>query len=67
MCTYLGISTWNINGMSNNVLGDKSKNQDVIDSTINLDSIFLTETWCNTNIDIPGFCAFVSDIAAPPY
>ena len=65
MSTNLGFSTWNIHGISSNVLGDKSKNKDFLDHINNIDFIFLTETWCHTNIDIPGFRAFVSDTAMP--
>ncbi len=65
MLTKLSFSTWNIHGLFNNILGDKSINQDFVDNITNLDFIFLTETWCNTNIEIPGFRTFVSDIASP--
>ncbi|CAB4003557.1 Hypothetical predicted protein [Paramuricea clavata] len=65
MSTNFGFSTWNIHGISSYVLGDKSKNKDFLDDINNIDFIFLTETWCKTNIDIPGFRAFVSDTAMP--
>ena len=61
----LSFSTWNIHGITNNVLGDKTKNQDFINNINNLDFIVLNETWCNTNIDVPGFSSFVSDTALP--
>lgn len=49
------LSTWNINGLNNKVLGDKTKNKDFVDAISNIDFMFLTETWNNKNIDIPGF------------
>ena len=57
----ISFSTWNIHGLSNNVLGKKTNNKDFVESFKNF--IILTETWCNSNIDIPGYKAFVSDLA----
>jgi hypothetical protein len=53
------------NKLVNNVLDDRSKNQDFINHIKHTDFLFLTETWCNSNIEIPGFRAFTSDIATP--
>ena len=58
-------STWNIPGLSNKDLGDKTKTKDLIDSINEIDFLFLTETWCNRNIQTPGFRAIVSDTATP--
>ncbi len=55
MFSEISISTWNINGLNNKVLGDKTKNQDFIDAISNIDFMFLTETWNSKDIDIPGF------------
>ena len=65
MYSNLSFSTWNIHSISSNVLGNRTKNKDFIDCIHNIDFIFLTETWCNTNIDVPGFRSFVSDTAKP--
>jgi hypothetical protein len=66
MPNNLVISTWNIHGLSNKVLGDKTKIKDFIENIMKTDLIFLTETWCNKEIDIPDFKAFVSDPSIPP-
>ena len=57
----LSFSTWNIHAISNNVLGDKTKNKDFINNINSIDFLVVTETWCNTNVNVPGFGAFVSD------
>ncbi|CAB4038021.1 Hypothetical predicted protein, partial [Paramuricea clavata] len=56
-------SAWNIHGLASKVLGDKTKNKDFVDSAIKNDFLFLNETWSNTEINVPGFKAFVSDTA----
>ena len=53
MHVNLSFSIWNIHGITNNVLGDKTKNQYFADNIKNLD------------IDVPGFTSFVSDTAIP--
>jgi hypothetical protein len=63
MSAKISFSTWNIHGLSHNVLGDKTKNKDFLNCIKNIDFLFLTETWSDKNIDIPGFKAFVSDVA----
>jgi hypothetical protein len=55
MFSNLSFTTWNIHGLFNKVLGDKSKNQDFIEAITKNDFVFLTETWGNQNIHIPGF------------
>ena len=51
----ISFSTWNINGVNSNVLGDKTKNKDFVDAISSIDFMFLTETWNNKDIDMPGF------------
>ena len=63
MSAKISFSTWNIHGLSHNVLGDKTKNKDFLNCIKNIDFLFLTETWSDKNIDIPGFKASVSDVA----
>jgi hypothetical protein len=65
MSTGISFSTWNINGIFNSVLGDKTKNKDFIDFISKIDFIFITETWTNTCLNIPGFEAIVSETAKP--
>ena len=55
MISEISFSTWNINGIHNKVLGDKSKNRDFVDAISNTDFMFLTETWNDQNLYIPGF------------
>jgi hypothetical protein len=64
MRSNISISTWNINGLSNKVLGDKSKNQDFLNQIKSNDFIFLTETWAKTTISVNGFKA-ISSILPP--
>jgi hypothetical protein len=61
----ISFSAWNIHGLASKVLGDKTKNKDFVDSAIKNDFLFLNETWSNTEINVPGFKAFVSDTAVP--
>lgn len=63
MCPKISSSTWNINGLFNKTLGDKTKNKDFVEAIANVDFMFLTETWSNQNIDIPGFEAINSNLA----
>ena len=65
MVSELSFSTWNINGIHNNVLGDKTKNKDFLESISKIDFMFLTETWTNTSINIPGFETIASPTAKP--
>jgi hypothetical protein len=51
----LSFSTWNIHGLSHNVLGDKTKIKDFTDNIMKTDFMFLTETWSDKEINIPGF------------
>ena len=59
----ISFSTWNINGISNNILGDKTNNKDFVNAISNTDFMFLTETWSNQNITIPGFEIIHSTLA----
>jgi hypothetical protein len=43
MNTGISFSTWNIDGIFNRVLGDKTKNKDFIDSISKIDFIFITK------------------------
>ena len=44
-------------------LQEGTKNKDFLEAISKTDFLFLTETWSNTNLDIPGFEAINSDIA----
>ena len=61
----ISVSTWNIHGLFHKTLGDKTKNKDFINNISKLDFFFLTETWSNLNINIPGYKAFVSYASIP--
>ena len=65
MSTGISFSTWNINGIFSKVLGDKTKNKDFTDSISKVDFIFITETWTNTCLNIPGFEVINSQTAKP--
>ncbi len=41
MPSGISFSTWNIHGLNNKVLGDKTKNQDFVDAISNIDLCFL--------------------------
>lgn len=62
MCSKISFGTWNINGLFNKVLGDKTKNKDFVEAIADVDFMFLTETWSNQNINIPGFEAINSNL-----
>lgn len=55
MRSDLSIATWNINGLFHKVIGDKSKNIDFVNSIKSNDLILLTETWSQTNLNLPGY------------
>ena len=59
----ISIGMWNINGLCDKVLGNKSKDKDFVTHITSHDLIFLTETWSNTTIDIPGFKTTISHTA----
>ena len=63
MFSEISLGTWNINGIFNKILGDKTKNKDFLEAISKTDFMFLTETWSNVNLNIPGFEAINSDIA----
>lgn len=55
MRSDLSIAMWNINGLFHKVIGDKSKNIDFVNSIKSNDLILLTETWSQTNLNLPGY------------
>ena len=61
----ISIGMWNINGLNDKVLGNKSHDQDFVRHITSHDLIFLTETWSNTFIDIPDFKTTISHTAPP--
>ena len=61
MSKSISLSTWNIHGIVNNILGDKPKIKDFTDNIMKTDFMFLTETWSDKQINILGFGAFASD------
>ena len=65
MFSEIAFSTWNIHGLINKVLGDKTKNKDFVEAISNIDFMFLTETWNNQDINIPGFETINSNLAKP--
>ncbi|CAB3986903.1 Hypothetical predicted protein [Paramuricea clavata] len=64
MFSEITFSTWNIHGLINKVLGDKTKNKDFVEA-ISIDFMFLTETWNNQDINIPGYETINSNLAKP--
>ncbi len=65
MFNSLCLSTWNIHGIFHNVRGDKTKIKVFTNNIMKTDLMFLTETWSDREINIPGFKAFVSDPTTP--
>ena len=65
MFSEITFSKWNIHGLINKVLGDKTKNKDFVEAISNIDFMFLTETWNNQDINIPGFETINSNLAKP--
>ena len=55
MSSKITFATWNINGTQNKILGDKTKNKDFVNTVSNIDFMFLTETWNNEPLTVPGF------------
>jgi exonuclease III len=60
MRSDIAIATWNINGLFHKVIGDKSKNLDFVRNIKSNDIIFLTETWSQTTLNIPGYKTITS-------
>ena len=58
-------SHWNINGLKQNIIGNKLTNGDFIQNIKDHDLIFQTETWSKEANSIPGFNA-ISTITATP-
>ena len=50
--SLISFSAWNINGLSNKVLGDKLHNNDFLDSINNCDFVALSEIWNRSHIEI---------------
>ena len=65
MLSQISLSTWNINGIHNKVLGNETKNRGFVDAISNIDFMFLTETWNDHNLDISGFETINSIIVQP--
>ena len=56
----VSITTWNIRGVSDKVLGDKSRNDCFVESIAKNDIVVLTETWTRNDVQIAGYKNFVS-------
>ena len=56
----LSLSTWNVNGLIDRILGDKFKNVDFINHLNKFDCLVLTETWSHKPIQIANFKCFCS-------
>lgn len=56
----VSLSSWNINGLVDSVVGDKTENRDFLNHVNKFDFIFLTETWTRESVFVPGFKCFVS-------
>ena len=54
----LSFSTWNINGIHNKLIGDKTKCLDFINAISKHDFVLLTETWSTTVPEIEGYYDF---------
>ena len=54
------LSTWNVNGLIDRILGDKFENVDFINHLNKFDCLVLTETWSHKPIQIPNFKCFCS-------
>ena len=65
MHSSISISTWNVNGINNSVLGNKLLNNDFLHNVKDHDFIFLTETWSVNTNSIPGFKAISTCTARP--
>jgi hypothetical protein len=65
LCPSISVSAWNINGISNKVIGDKTKNEYFVNYIKSYDFVFLTETWSSVSVNISGFKAISSNIAPP--
>ena len=58
----ISFSTWNVNGLSHKILGDKLQNSDFTNSINSCDFIVLTETWNRSQIEISGYNSFTSPL-----
>lgn len=52
----LSFCTWNINGLHNKLIGDKTQCFDFINEITKHDFILLTETWTTIIPDNEGYC-----------
>jgi hypothetical protein len=57
MYSRLSLSAWNINGLKQNIIGNKLTNGDFIQNIKDHDLIFQTETWSKEANSVPGFNA----------
>ena len=58
--SFISFSAWNINGLSNKILGDKLDNNDFLDSINNCDFVALSEIWNRSHIELPEYNSFTS-------
>ena len=58
--SFMSFSAWNINGLSNKILGDKLDNNDFLDSINNCDFVALSEIWNRSHIELPEYNSFTS-------
>ena len=65
MCPSISDSAWNINGISNKVIGNKTKNEDFVNYIKSYDFVFFIEIWSSVSVNISGFKAISSNIAPP--
>ena len=65
MSSKISFGTWNIHGLFNKVLDDKTKNKDFVDAISNTDFMFLTETWNNIDLVTPEFETVNSKVTKP--
>ena len=54
------LSTWNINGLDDSVLGDKLDNLDFLNHVNKFDFIVLTETWTRRKVVVPDYNCYNS-------
>ena len=60
MSSRISLSTWNINGIRNKILGNKLQNNDFLESINQYDFVVLTELWNHSQIEAPGCKSFTT-------
>ena len=60
MSSRISLSTWNINGIRNKILGNKLQNNDFLESINQYDFVVLTELWNHSQIEAPGYKSFTT-------